>query len=102
MSKDLGEKEKNILNKFGRARTKLDIFLLETLYKVHIHIRYAHDRIYARGGAYKRYSDSPVSGQVHKASVYAFMVSFVVFQVFQNLFPYLFILKPRQASAEYY
>ncbi len=43
-------KTKNkILEKLGGLKTKWTIFYLENLYKFHIHIRYAHDKVYARG-----------------------------------------------------
>ena len=95
----MGRAKGNILNKLHIFKTNFYIFVLEVLYRAHIHIRYLHDKVYQRGGTYKKYSDSPVSSYVHRASMLAFVFSFIVFQFMQNVWPYMFTFKPREVKA---
>jgi hypothetical protein len=73
---------------------------LEGFYSVHIKVRYLHDKVYARDGAYKKWSDKPYSRSVHRGLLLGFVVSFIIFSTLTNLFPDLFdISKPRTAQA---
>jgi alpha-tubulin suppressor-like RCC1 family protein len=61
--------------------------ILELRYLPHLEIRLVHDKTYAKGGTYKRYSDNPLTPYIHKATAFAFTFSFIIFTLAQLLFP---------------
>lgn len=76
------------------------MFYMETMYKLHLRVRYAHDVLYEKNRFYKNYSDKPWSSKVHKATVWAFIVSFTVFTFLQYVAPNIFNLAgPEKALA---
>jgi hypothetical protein len=72
---------------------------MEGFYSVHINIRKLHDNTYQKIGWYKKYSDTKYSSSLHKATFSAFILSFVIFQGFQLLFPYLNLVRPNVVQA---
>jgi hypothetical protein len=73
--------------------------LMELRYMPHLEVRLVHDKAYAKGGTYKKYSDKPYSRHVNRGVVIAFLFSFVVFQGFQQFFPYLSLWNPREVQS---
>lgn len=60
---------------------KLQIFLFENLYRFHVNVRYIHDKVYSKGGLYKRYTDNPESYFIHRAVFVAYIASLSLYYV---------------------
>jgi hypothetical protein len=76
--------------------------ILELRYMPHLEVRLVHDKAYAKGGTYKKYTDKPYSRHINRGAVIAFVVSFIVFQGFQQFFPYLSLWNPREVQSASY
>lgn len=70
----------------------LRLKVMELRYMPHLEVRLVHDKAYAKGGTYKRYSDYPLTPYIHKATVFAFTFSFAIFTIFQLFLPNFFNL----------
>ena len=65
----------------------------------HLEVRLVHDKAYAKGGTYKKYTDKPYSRHVNRGVVIAFIFSFFIFQGLQQIFPYLSLWNPREVQS---
>jgi len=74
----------------GKIFLQLRIWLLYVLYKIHLKIRYLHDRTYSKGGWYKSYSDRRYTSTVHRTVMTAFIASFATFLFLQYVWPNIF------------
>jgi len=77
---------------FGGLISRTRVLYLEALYQLHLRIRYGHDALYHRSKAYKKYLDNPITSAVHKATIMAFVASFVIFTFMQYIAPNIFNL----------
>lgn len=73
--------------------------ILELRYLPHLEIRLVHDKVYVKGGAYKKWTDNPKSQNVHRVSAFAFAASFIIFTLAQALFPVFNLGQPSPALA---
>lgn len=65
-------------------------FILEKLYPLHVKIRSGHDLAYRKSKTYKKYSDVQITHTVHKATLWAVIISFILFNLLQLLLPKVF------------
>ncbi|MDD3481032.1 MAG: hypothetical protein PHW75_02290, partial [Patescibacteria group bacterium] len=92
-------KKKSKTGGFKALYRKLRLKIMELQYLPHLEIRLVHDKTYAKNKVYKKWTDTKYSSTVHKAVLVAFIASFVFFQGFQYLFPYLNLWNPREAQS---
>jgi len=85
---------------FSEIVSRARVLYLEALYQIHLRVRYGHDLLYHNNKAYKKYSDNPITSTVHKATLMAFVASFVIFTFMQYIAPDIFnLVGPEKALA---
>ncbi len=62
----------------------------ELLYFAHLRIRYIHDHLYQKNNTYKKVNDYKYTRPIRRATILAFVLSFVVFQLMGSLWPEVF------------
>lgn len=81
---------------FGIFRFLKNLFVLarlayyELLYFSHLRVRHIHDHLYQKNDTYKRVNDYKYTRPIRRATILAFVCSFILFQVLGNLWPEVF------------
>lgn len=75
----------------NKSISAIQIRFFEFLYRFHIKIRYLHDKVYAKGGLYKRYTDNPESYFIHRAVFIAYVLSLFLYTLVKYIYMKFFI-----------
>lgn len=97
--KNIKKERLNIFKSLLGFFAKIRIGYLSAMYFSHLWVRMMHDKKYEKGGWYKKYSDKKFTSPIHKTVLVSFILSFVIFQGAQQLFPYLNLWKPREVKS---
>ena len=92
-------KSQNIKKPKNNTLNRIRLKVMELRYLPHLEIRLVHDKVYSKGGKYKKWTDNPKSKDVHRTTAYAFFFSFVIFTLAQSLFPIFDLGRPDRAYA---